>query len=128
MPEIAARREVVEVDAAAQHREDRVCRGHAVATGATQARQSAISRWRRPCYLLPADKRTVIIFGFLPGSRSRDSHTYDYLHSFVAVVVGGVLLVIPAIWVLVDVFLIPGMARASNNRLIERLNISRLRF
>ena len=44
------------------------------------------------------------------------------------VVIGGLLLVIPAIWVFVDAFLIPGMARAYNNRLIERLKISRLRF
>ena len=42
-----------------------------------------------------------------------------------AVVVGLVLIVIPAVWVLVDALLIPGMVRAHNNNLAVNLSGSR---
>jgi TM2 domain-containing membrane protein YozV len=55
--------------------------------------------------------------------------TLTILSAILTVVfVGFVLIVVPAIWVLIDAFLIPGMVRDYNNRLIERLKLSRLHF
>lgn len=45
----------------------------------------------------------------------------SFFLSFVGI--GIFLFVIPAIWVLVDVFLIPGMAREYNNQLINNLGV-----
>ncbi|HZF33358.1 MAG TPA: TM2 domain-containing protein [Candidatus Angelobacter sp.] len=43
----------------------------------------------------------------------------SWILAFVAI--GLLLLIIPGIWVLIDLFLIPGMVRAFNNRLITEL-------
>ena len=45
----------------------------------------------------------------------------SFFLSFVGI--GIFLFVIPAIWVLVDVFLIPGIAREYNNQLINNLGV-----
>jgi len=45
----------------------------------------------------------------------------SFFLSFVGI--GIFLFVIPAIWVLIDVFLIPGMAREYNNQLINNLGV-----
>ena len=44
----------------------------------------------------------------------------SWILAFVAI--GLLLLIVPAIWVLIDAFLIPGMVSAYNNRLITELS------